>query len=278
MSPTFASVFIGLLVLGAIFAVLERLWPSIAGQPRWRPEIKTDLVYWFFTPLVTRAITRVVLYLALALVAFGTGRTTVQALFTPGALSRQPIWLQAIEVLLLGDLVGYWIHRLFHRELWRFHAIHHSSRQLDWLSSVRLHPVNDLLARVLQTIPFLFLGFSPKVMVAYLPFLTLYAILLHANVSWSLGPLRYVIASPTFHRWHHTSESEGLDKNFAGLFAFYDLLFGTFHMPNGKQPEKFGVESERIPAGIWGQLLYPFRWTLRTASLGGELDSVPARK
>ena len=78
-------------------------------------------------------------------------------------------------------------------------------------------------------------------------------------------------------RWHHTFESEGLDKNFAGLFAFYDLLFGTFYMPEARQPEKFGVESERIPAGIWGQLLYPFRRPLRTASFG-ELESVPARK
>ncbi len=260
MSPKIASVFIGLLVLGVVFAVVERLWPSIGDQPRWRPDIKTDLGYWFFTPLVTKAITRVTLYLALALVALGVGQTVLGLFESRGALSHQPTWLQAVVILLLGDLVGYWTHRLFHRRpLWPFHAIHHSSSQLNWLSSVRLHPVNDVVARVLQTIPFLFLGFSPKVMVAYVPFLTFYAILLHANVRWSLGPLKYVIASPTFHRWHHTSESEGLDKNFAGLFAFYDLLFGTFYMPEGKKPERFGVKGESIPAGIWAQRLYPFR-------------------
>src|SRR5690606_3852647 len=59
-------------------------------------------------------------------------------------LASQPLWLQAIEILVIGDLVAYWMHRWFHgRGLWKFHAIHHCSKDLDWLSPVRLHPVND---------------------------------------------------------------------------------------------------------------------------------------
>jgi len=68
-----------------------------------------------------------------------------------------------------------------------------------------------------------------------------------------------VIASPTFHRWHHTSEREGLDKNFAGLLAFLDVIFGTFYLPKGQQPRCFGVEGEDVPPTLLGQLLYPFR-------------------
>ena len=68
-----------------------------------------------------------------------------------------------------------------------------------------------------------------------------------------------MIASPTFHRWHHTCEQEGLDKNFAGLFAFLDLLFGTFYMPPGRQPERFGLAGQQIPKTVLGQLAYPFR-------------------
>jgi sterol desaturase/sphingolipid hydroxylase (fatty acid hydroxylase superfamily) len=97
------------------------------------------------------------------------------------------------------------------------------------------------------------------VMLAYVPSLTLYAIFLHANVPWSFGRLKYVIASPIFHRWHHTSEREGLNKNFAGLFSAFDCLFGTFYAPDGKQPVEFGVSDERIPSTLWGQLIYPFR-------------------
>ncbi|MDX1561649.1 MAG: sterol desaturase family protein, partial [Gammaproteobacteria bacterium] len=143
--------------------------------------------------------------------------------------------------------------------LWRFHAIHHSSQDLDWLSSVRLHPVNDWLSRWVQATALILLGFSPVVVAAYVPFLAFYAIMLHANVRWGFGPLARVVASPKFHRWHHTAEDEGLDKNFAGLFPIWDQLFGTYFMPRGRQPEVFGLHNETVPESYFGQLLYPFR-------------------
>ena len=272
MGPTLAGVVFGLVLLAALLWPIERAWPALPGQPLWRRGIRTDLAYWFFTPLVTKSITRGGLVVAVLLLALGTGvpldRGHVQAFFT-GAdqlVRRQPMGLQVLEVLLLGDLVGYWTHRLFHgRMLWRFHAVHHGSKQLDWLSSVRLHPVNDVVSRVAQVVPVLLLGFPPTVLAGYVPFLTLYAILLHANVRWSFGPLRYVLASPAFHRWHHTSEEQGLDKNFAGLFTFLDLLFGTFHMPPGRQPERFGLTNEEVPEGLLAQLAYPFRHRLRSS-------------
>jgi sterol desaturase/sphingolipid hydroxylase (fatty acid hydroxylase superfamily) len=131
--------------------------------------------------------------------------------------------------------------------------------------------VNDAVARMSGVVPILLLGFPPSVLAAYVPFLTLWAILLHANLRWSFGPFRYVIASPTFHRWHHTSEDQGLDKNFAGLFPFLDVIFGTFYMPPGKQPRRFGLKDEVIPEGLLGQLAYPFRRTADrpTAGTGG---------
>ncbi|HEY6843585.1 MAG TPA: sterol desaturase family protein, partial [Thermoanaerobaculia bacterium] len=141
--------------------------------------------------------------------------------------------------------------------LWRFHAIHHSSESLDWLAAARVHPVNEALGRILQLVPMFLLGFDPRVVAAAVPLLTFYAVFLHANVPWDFGPLRYVIATPRFHRWHHTSESEGLDKNFAGLFPWIDVLFGTFYMPD-RQPQTFGVK-DSVPAGFLAQLAYPFR-------------------
>ncbi len=252
---------LGLLILGPPLLLFQKLWPANPLQPRWRKDSRTDLTYWFLTPLATKALTRVLIYGLFALAALCLGAETIQQWLHPkGVLARQPTWLQVVELLLLGDSIGYWSHRLFHhRPLWAFHAVHHSSTQLDWLSAVRLHPVNDVVSRLLQVALLLPLGFASKVMAAYVPFLTFYAILLHANVRWSLGPLRYVIASPTFHRWHHTSEREGLDKNFAGLFSFLDLLFGTFYMPKGRQPECFGVAGKPLPATVFGQLAYPFR-------------------
>ena len=99
------------------------------------------------------------------------------------------MWLQAIAVLLLGDLIGYWMHRCFHgARLWRFHAVHQSSVDLDWLSAVRLHPVNDLVMRIVGALPILLLGFAPIGLTAVLPILTLLAILVHANLDWDWGP------------------------------------------------------------------------------------------
>jgi sterol desaturase/sphingolipid hydroxylase (fatty acid hydroxylase superfamily) len=103
------------------------------------------------------------------------------------------------------------------------------------------------------------LGFPPTILAGYVPFLSFYAVLLHANVRWDFGPLRYLVASPAFHHWHHTTEAEGLDTNFAGLFPFVDLLFGTFHLPRDRQPSAYGLLDDDLPRGLLGQLAYPFR-------------------
>jgi len=264
--PTFTSLTFGFLILAAIFFVIERVSPGARRQRRLRRGWTLDLLYWFFTPLVSRWLTRVCVGIAVGITILALGRSLDRESILRGfgPLARQPAWLQAIEILLLGDLVAYWMHRLFHgRRLWKFHAIHHSSAEVDWLSAVRLHPVNDVLTRVAQVVPFLALGFSPVVLVAYLPMLTFFAILLHANVDWTFGPLRFVFASPVFHRWHHTKETEAMDKNFAGMFPFLDVLFGTFYMPPGKLPTEFGI-NDPVPKGLMGQLAYPFQRTRST--------------
>jgi sterol desaturase/sphingolipid hydroxylase (fatty acid hydroxylase superfamily) len=69
--------------------------------------------------------------------------------------------------------------------------------------------------------------------------------------------------SPRFHRWHHTDETEARDKNFAGLLPLWDILFGTYYMPKGRRPFHFGT-STPVPAGLFGQLAFPFRRTLRS--------------
>jgi sterol desaturase/sphingolipid hydroxylase (fatty acid hydroxylase superfamily) len=170
------------------------------------------------------------------------------------------MWLLSMEVLLLGDLIGYWTHRWFHRRrLWKFHAVHHSSTQLDWLSALRVHPVNDVVSKLVPALLLACVGFPLQVLAGYVALLTFYTILLHANLDWSYGPLRYIVASPLFHRWHHTTEEQGLNKNFAPLFPLVDLLFGTFFMPNRQRPECFGTTTAEVPETFLGQLLFPFR-------------------
>ncbi len=257
------SLFIALLVLSCIFWLLELLFAANPAQPRLRNRLGlgTDLIYWFMTPLFARAIARFGVGVILVLVYRQTP-TELQAMLASRdtLLARQGLPLQALEMVVLGDFIGYWLHRSFHgRGLWPFHAVHHSSVHLDWLSSVRLHPVNDWLTRWVQASVLVVLGFSPLAVAAYVPFLSFYALLLHANVSWDFGPLRTVLASPRFHRWHHTSEAEGLNRNFAGFLPVFDILFGTWYLPRDVLPQHFGLDNETMPEGFFAQMLYPFR-------------------
>jgi sterol desaturase/sphingolipid hydroxylase (fatty acid hydroxylase superfamily) len=234
---------IALVILSAVFALIER-------RSVWRRERLLDFVYWFFTPTIGRAVTAIVLFAFVGWTAYRGGAAWFRT---------QSIPLQAIEVLVASDLIGYATHRLFHRDpLWRIHAIHHSSEALDWLSASRVHPLNEAITRVAQVLPLYLLGFDARVLAGAVPLLTLYAIFVHANVSWDYGPLRYVIASPRFHRWHHTAEEEGLNRNFAGLFPWIDVLFGTFYMPSERVPSRFGVAGEPVPETFLAQLAYPF--------------------
>jgi sterol desaturase/sphingolipid hydroxylase (fatty acid hydroxylase superfamily) len=255
------SLVISLAILALLFYALHRL--NRREFPYFRREWKLDVAYWFVTPWVSGLATRALVILTSAPLILLMGisieslRRDTYAGFGP--LARQPIALQALEIFLLGDLVVYWMHRLFHgKRLWAFHSIHHSSTEVDWLSSVRLHPVNEAVTRAVEVVPLLLFGFKPYVLAAYVPVLTLYAIFLHANLDWDLGPLRWLIASPVFHRWHHSKVPEALDKNFAGFFVLWDVLFGTFYMPRGRMPEDFGVTNP-VPNSLWGQLAHPFR-------------------
>ena len=212
----------------------------------------TDLLYWFVTPLLVRAGRTFLLAAGIGLLFGGA---------SPGfALVRElPLWQQCIAVLLIQDIILYWIHRGFHTPLaWRFHSVHHSPTVVDWLSASRNHFLNLLLSFVLADIIVQLLGFAPEALILLAPFNIVYSSMVHANLNWTFGPLRYVFASPVFHRWHHTADGDGIDKNFAPTFPLLDLVFGTFYMPAGKVPERFGNGEHDFPDDFWGQLIHPF--------------------
>lgn len=261
---TIYSVLIGLIVLSVVFLIIERVIGRGRQQSVFRRGWCTDVIYWVITPFFTKQLVKYGIILPAGLLVLAKV-TTVEGMQQRtydgfGPLGDQPFWLQALEIYVLVDFIGYWTHRMFHRgRWWPFHAVHHSSEDLDWLGSVRVHPVNDLVNKMAQAAPLILLGFNPWVTLSTAPFFTLYAIFLHANVNWDFGPLRSVIATPVFHRWHHSKDREAWDKNFAGLFPFWDIVFGTYYMPKGRYPENFGIH-DPMPKGFFGQLWAPFVW------------------
>ena len=280
-------------VLAILFTVIERLFRGV-DAPAWykRKDVATDLAFYAFNSIVSiRFVQGIAITLVVAAVALagGAGLAEVSAIIDrmfidDGAsvasesmralVSSLPLWVQILAGLLIADFFGYWGHRFFHvKPFWYLHAVHHSPPTLDWLSAVRFHPIDDAVMAILQVVPLLFLGFDPAVFVIVTPTIAVWAVLSHANVNWDLGPLKYVILTPRFHRWHHTSEEAGLDKNFAGLFPLYDLLFRTWYMPDSI-PTEFGAGETRVPAGFWRQLAYPFRQPREGDALAKDVERV----
>ena len=257
---------IALLILSAFFGLIERLWPSNTKQRRSKQSLITDLTWWSFTPLVGKIFAGIVVGVFIIVVAriLGNGVTVdeLKGVYERDTfVTRLPFGVQFLAFLVIADLMGYLMHRAHHsvERLWRSHAVHHSSTELNWLSAVRVHPFNEALQNTAIASPLILLGFQPGTVAIYLPFLTFYAIFIHANVRWDFGPLRYVIATPAFHRWHHSAEANAINRNFAGLFPATDWLFGTLYLPKGVQPTTFGVSDLQVPAGFFGQLAFPLR-------------------
>ncbi len=242
-----------LLVLGLVFIPMERLWAQ-REQPIFRLGWQTDLKHFFVGHVGVQLISFATLIPAQALLGWAV-RLDFQA-----HVAAQPVWLQFFEVLFVVDFVSYWVHRAFHQVpwLWKFHAIHHSSLHMDWLASSRNHLVDVLVNRTLGFVPVFLLGFAPAAIYAYLVFVSFHAVYIHANVRHRWPYLRHIFATPEFHHWHHTSDEEGIDKNYAVFLSLIDRIFGTTHLPD-HWPQNYGTTQFQPPETYLGQLAYPFK-------------------
>ena len=264
-----------------VFTVLS-LFPSQAcnpGRTWWRnPGLFTDICYIVVIPFVAP-------YLRMSLMVVGAGLLSgvmtaqeITAYFEHGRgpLAGLPFWGQVAVYIVASDFLLYWAHRVFHGAgLWRFHAVHHSAEEIDWTVAYRFHPVNLWLGTFLVTAIMLFLGVSPAVLLFLVPFDTTTAAFVHANLNWTLGPLKYVVATPVFHRWHHTPLAEGGNTNFGSLLSVWDVLFGTFHMPENQLPSHYGIDEPEYPQGFVGQLIRPFRDLIAPVPPRGAATSPP---
>jgi sterol desaturase/sphingolipid hydroxylase (fatty acid hydroxylase superfamily) len=252
-----------LIVIGLLSAILSRRYACNPDVPWWRSrDLITDLAYWFVVPVFTRFL-RIGLLVLGAVVIFDIhGAQAIIDFFENGhgPWATLPFWLQVTLYLVISDFLLYWIHRLFHgARMWRYHAVHHSSEHVDWISAARFHPVNLFLGTILVDVTLLLAGIPPSVLGILVPFNIFMSSFVHANLNWTLGPCKYVIASPVFHRWHHTALDRGGSKNFAGTFPIFDLAFGTFYMPENELPDAYGIDDRAFPAGFGAQLVYPFK-------------------
>lgn len=139
------------------------------------------------------------------------------------------VWWSWAILLFADDLAYYIFHRASHeiRLLWNFHVVHHSSRHYNLSVAGRQSWFSGTLHWVFYA-PLMLLGFSPWMFATMHGFNLIYQFWIHTRFVRRIGPLEWVFNSPAHHRVHHGVNEQYLDRNYGGIFIFWDRLFGTF--------------------------------------------------
>lgn len=242
-----------LLSAAIIFLPLEYLLPRVKRGKINREGLGLDLQYMFLGAVMTTSLS--VFYISLVVAIFGG--------LIPDSMQElvrsQPLWVRVIYLIVAADFYFYWAHRLFHSfpTLWKFHAVHHSIKNMDWIAAHRTHPIDTAFTNSGAIIIAYLFDFGAEAVLIFSLQFSWHSLLLHSNIKVSWGPLRWLYLTPTFHHWHHANVPEAYDKNFSGQLPIWDLLFGTAIMEEKKSPPIYGVD-DPVPTSFLASLAYPF--------------------
>jgi len=242
------------IVSAILFVFLEKVFPKYREQVILRPEWSLDLFYFCFNHLLITALLLTGNYFV-ATVFGWAANDSFQAM-----IQSLPTFVQVIILIICADFVLYWSHRLFHEVpwLWKFHAVHHSVEHMDWMAGSRNHVVQMFVDRCLAMVPLYLLGTTKEALDIYVAFAAFQAVYVHANVNIPVGPLKYIIATPQYHHWHHSSQTPAIDTNYSVHTPLFDRLFNSYHMPVEHWPSDYGTVKP-LPKTFLGQMFYPFK-------------------
>jgi len=177
-------------------------------------------------------------------------------------------WRTWVGGFFVMEFTYYWFHRASHRVrwMWATHAVHHSARELVLPSAIRLGWTEMLSLGWLFFAAIVLAGFPPVVVAVLLGLNLIYQFPLHTEAIGRLGPLEWVLNTPSHHRAHHSSDPGFLDCNFGGVLIVFDRLFGTFreepvggglnyglvHGMNSKNPVRIALHE-------WGRMFAAMR-------------------
>ena len=181
-----------------------------------------------------------------------------------------PFVLQVLLGLLIID-ISLWIrHGFVHKWFWSFHAVHHSAAELSWMTTHRLHPLDQIAMSLIDCLVLYIIGFSAEGMACAIIIKDLNNLFVHSNVVLDYPkPWKYIFVSPNMHRWHHATEKEAHDTNFCVVFAFIDYFMGTYHVPDNALPKVYGSDLPEMDdtehKSILKELWLPFKPAQGTA-------------
>uniref|UniRef100_A0A5F8GL74 Alkylglycerol monooxygenase n=1 Tax=Monodelphis domestica TaxID=13616 RepID=A0A5F8GL74_MONDO len=100
------------------------------------------------------------------------------------------------------DLCYYWSHRMAHEVsiIWSLHQVHHSSEDFNMSIALRISVFEVYISWVIN----------------------------------KLGPLEWILNTPSHHRVHHGRNRCYIDKNYGAVLVIWDRIFGTFEAENEK--------------------------------------------
>jgi len=138
-------------------------------------------------------------------------------------------WWTWVVLFFVDDFVYYVFHRVSHesRLFWNFHVVHHSSEQYNLSVAVRQSWFSGFLHWIFYA-PIMLLGFAPWMFALMHGLNLIYQFWIHTKAVKKLGPLEYVLNTPSHHRVHHGVNDIYLDRNYAGVLIIWDRLFGSF--------------------------------------------------
>jgi sterol desaturase/sphingolipid hydroxylase (fatty acid hydroxylase superfamily) len=148
-----------------------------------------------------------------------------------------------IALFLAADFLCYLWHRANHRLrwLWATHVVHHSAPRINFLASFRQGWTDGISGTWLFWAPLGLLGFAPAQCGVYFVTLLAWQFWVHNEWAPSLGPLEWLLVTPSGHRVHHSLKDIHLDRNFGGVLIIWDRLFGTYAR-EGERLSRFGLE------------------------------------
>ena len=256
----------GIATFAVFFFILEQVRPAQPNKNYFQSDNKVEILY----PLIQQLITKP---LGLFVIAYFT-ITQLNTLLPHQIFSDQiaglPYWAQVLVGLFVIDFTLYIRHRFVHHFCWPYHAIHHSAKQMTWITKLRLHPIDAVVMNAIKTIVMYVIGFDFEAILTAAYLMMIWNYFVHTNIRLVFPSfLHYIIGSPHVHRWHHATEKEAVNKNFSIMFCFIDVLFGTFYAPRDRLPKRLGIFDDgrvELKDNIFSHLMYPFQAALRVFS------------
>ncbi|MGA2114737.1 MAG: sterol desaturase family protein [Bryobacteraceae bacterium] len=176
------------------------------------------------------------------------------------AVVRMPVgsWLTWLYAFVLYDFCYYWYHRFSHTVglLWAVHVVHHQSEEFNLTTALR-QPSTGVLITWIFYLPLAVSGVPVLVFLVVGVSQLFYQFWPHTRHIGRMGFLDRWIQTPSNHRVHHAQNDIYLDKNYVGVFAVWDRLFGTFQEELASEPCIYGIRGQlRSWSPVWANLHY----------------------